>query len=226
MAANLSHAHLMDRVYRHQRHVYDATRKYYLIGRDPMIAGLRPPPGGSVLEIGCGTGRNLVLAAKRYPDAAFFGIDISRQMLATAAHAVERAGQRGRIRLACADASRFDPVTTFGKTGFDRIFLSYAVSMIGEWRAVIAAAIEHLAPGGDLHIVDFGDCDGLPRWFKRGLYTWLRWYHVTPRPDLFLACRAMAAPSGAESEDIRLYRGFAWIAIVRRSPHEAPPERA
>ena len=27
-------AGLMDRMYRHQRHFYDATRKFYLLGRD------------------------------------------------------------------------------------------------------------------------------------------------------------------------------------------------
>src|SRR5258708_18239441 len=30
---------LMKRIYRHQRHCYDFTRKYYLLGRDPLIAG-------------------------------------------------------------------------------------------------------------------------------------------------------------------------------------------
>ncbi len=58
---------LMDRVYRHQRHVYDLTRKHYLLGRDHLIDRLEPPAGGHVLELGCGTGRNLIAAAKRYP---------------------------------------------------------------------------------------------------------------------------------------------------------------
>ena len=35
-----NHAALMDGVYRWQRHVYDVTRKYYLLGRDRMIEGL------------------------------------------------------------------------------------------------------------------------------------------------------------------------------------------
>lgn len=39
----VDHANLMDRIYRRQRHFYDATRKYYLLGRDPMIAGLAVP---------------------------------------------------------------------------------------------------------------------------------------------------------------------------------------
>ena len=46
------HGVLMDRVYRHQRHVYDLTRKCYLVGRDRMIAEHAPRdvvahPGGS-----------------------------------------------------------------------------------------------------------------------------------------------------------------------------------
>ena len=37
----------MDGTYRWQRHIYDITRKYYLLGRDGLIADLAPPSGGS-----------------------------------------------------------------------------------------------------------------------------------------------------------------------------------
>ncbi|TIQ66810.1 MAG: SAM-dependent methyltransferase, partial [Mesorhizobium sp.] len=33
----------MDGVYRWQRHIYDLTRKYYLLGRDRLISGLEVP---------------------------------------------------------------------------------------------------------------------------------------------------------------------------------------
>ncbi|MEI9924051.1 MAG: class I SAM-dependent methyltransferase [Bradyrhizobium sp.] len=69
----------MNRMYRRQRHIYDGTRRYYLLGRDQLISGLQPGAGASVLEIGCGTGRNLVLAGRLYPDARFFGIDVSTE---------------------------------------------------------------------------------------------------------------------------------------------------
>jgi S-adenosylmethionine-diacylgycerolhomoserine-N-methlytransferase len=216
MTAQLSHGGLMDRVYRRQRHVYDATRRYYLLGRDPMIAGLKPPNGGSVLEIGCGTGRNLVKAAQLYPQAMFHGIDISQEMLATAGKSVAAAQLQGQIRLACADASRFDPAKIFGRDSFDRIFISYAVSMIPEWQAVMRDAVAHLAPGGELHIVDFGDQRELPAWFRAALYKWLEWYHVTPRRDLFEISAEIAGSFGATVEARRLYRGFAWISIIRR----------
>ena len=215
MATEIEHARLMDGIYRHQRHFYDATRKFYLLGRDPMIAGLRPPAGGSVLEIGCGTGRNLVKAARRYPDARFFGIDISREMLETAGHAISAAGCRDRTRLAYADAAGFDAERAFGIPAFDRIFISYAVSMIPQWRSVIANAAARLAPGGELHIVDFGDLAGLPRWSKAALYAWLHWYHVTPRPDLFATGAETAQRLGGSHEERRLYRGFAWVSVIR-----------
>ena len=211
----IDHAGLMDRVYRHQRHFYDATRKYYLIGRDPMLAGLNVPTGGSVLEIGCGTGRNLVKAAELYPKAQFFGIDISHEMLATAGKAVVKASIESKTRLALADAAQFDPQKTFGVEKFDRIFISYAVSMIPSWQAVIANAVSCLSPGGALHIVDFGDLRDLPGLAKSALYTWLRWYHVTPRATLFSACADVASRHDCVSEDQRLYRGFTWIAIIR-----------
>lgn len=217
MTAALDHGGLMDRVYRRQRHLYDATRKFYLLGRDSMLEGLSPPGGGSILEIGCGTGRNLVKAARLYPSASLFGIDISREMLATAGISISSAGLKGRIRIACSDAALFDPEKTFGRRTFDRIFISYAVSMIPEWRAVMRAAARHLAPSGELHVVDFGDQDGLPGWFRTALYRWLGWFHVTPRGDLFELGASLAQEAGGTAEARSLHRGFAWIATVKRT---------
>jgi S-adenosylmethionine-diacylgycerolhomoserine-N-methlytransferase len=215
MTASVDHGGLMDRVYGRQRHIYDATRKYYLLGRDPMIEGLKPGDGAAVLEIGCGTGRNLIRAAHLYPRAHFHGIDISVSMLETAGASVAAAGLHGRIRLAHADAARFDPGKVFGRRSFDRIFISYAVSMIPGWQSVMREALGHLAPGGELHVVDFGDQRGLPGWFRSALRTWLRWYHVTPRTDLFQVSEDIAAGQGAAAEARSLYRGFAWISIIR-----------
>ena len=65
-----SHGGLMDAIYRNQRHIYDATRKYYLLGRDRLIAGLDAPDEAKVLEAACGTGRNLVVAAGALPEGA------------------------------------------------------------------------------------------------------------------------------------------------------------
>src|SRR5271163_945163 len=80
----------MDRMYRRQRHIYDFTRKFYLLGRDRLIDGLAPPTGARVLEVGCGTGRNLIRAARRHPAIRGYGVDISEEMLSTARVRIER----------------------------------------------------------------------------------------------------------------------------------------
>jgi S-adenosylmethionine-diacylgycerolhomoserine-N-methlytransferase len=87
-------AQRMNRMYRFQRHIYDATRRYYLLGRKTLISGLVPPPGGTVLEIGCGTGWNLIEIARTYPDASLYGFDVSEVMLETASRKIAKAGLR------------------------------------------------------------------------------------------------------------------------------------
>jgi S-adenosylmethionine-diacylgycerolhomoserine-N-methlytransferase len=207
---------LMNRIYRHQRYIYNATRKYYLLGRDRLIADLGARDGARVLEIGCGTGRNLILAARTFPRARCFGIDLSTEMLATATGAISRAGLASRIRVAQGDATQFDPIALFGTNQFDRIFISYSLSMIPPWQSVVDKAIAHLAPGGELRIVDFGGQDRLPVLFRRLLWRWLRAFHVTPRDNLESVLRARAAAAGATLTFTRPYRGYAQYAVMSR----------
>lgn len=203
----------MNRIYRRQRHIYDATRKYFLLGRDRLIAGLDAGAGDHVLEIGCGTGRNLILAARRYPAARFYGIDVSTEMLATAFEAIDRAGLAGSIRVAHADATAFDPAALFGVARFERVFLSYSLSMIPRWTSVLDGAVALLAPGGELHIVDFGGQGGLPALFRAGLRQWLDAFHVTPRDELERELRARAG--NAAVTVMRPYRDYAQLARLK-----------
>ncbi|ANT52567.1 class I SAM-dependent methyltransferase [Mesorhizobium amorphae] len=211
-----SHAELMDGVYRWQRHIYDLTRKYYLLGRDQMIAGLDVPPGGTVLELGCGTGRNIVLAARRYPDARFFGLDISTEMLETARASIAREGLSDRVALARGDATDFDANGLFGIESFDRIFVSYSLSMIPGWEKTVSAALAALAPGGSLHVVDFGQQEGLPGWFRTLLRGWLRKFHVAPRESLRDVLESESERTGSTFRFRTLYRGYAWLAVIRQ----------
>lgn len=206
----------MDAIYRWQVGIYDATRKFYLLGRDDLIAGLQPPPGGTVLEVGCGTGRNLIIAARRYPDVRFFGFDVSPVMLAEARRVVARAGLSDRIRLAQADAARFDPLTTFAREGFDRVFCSYTLSMIPPWEAALGRAVAVLQPGGSLHIVDFGGQSRLPATFRAVLRAWLGQFHVTPRDGLAGRLEQIAAEQGLALRIGRPFRDYAVHAVATR----------
>jgi S-adenosylmethionine-diacylgycerolhomoserine-N-methlytransferase len=213
-----SHAAAMDRIYRWQGAVYDVTRKHYLLGRDRLIAELAPPPGAHVLEIGCGTGRNLVRAARLYPQAHFCGIDISRAMLARAAKSVRRAGLQDRIVLAQGDATSFDAQSLFGVAHFERVFCSYTLSMIPPWQAALAHAACVVAPGGELAVVDFGRMERLPRWFKAAMKTWLAKFSVSPRASLG---DAMAKLEGFALGSHDLYRGYAHYSVAEKASIKA-----
>ena len=217
MSDTVAMSDLMDRIYRRQRHLYDSTRKYYLLGRDRLIERLSPPAGSRVLEIGCGTARNLVAAAGAYPQAAFYGIDISEEMLDTARAKVAREGLASRIFLSGADATRFDPAILFGVPGFSRIFLSYSLSMIPAWREALAQALARLSPGGELHVVDFGGQEELPRWFRHGLRHWLARFHVDPRDGLEAELVDLERHAGKLLTFERPYRGYAQYAVFRRA---------
>jgi S-adenosylmethionine-diacylgycerolhomoserine-N-methlytransferase len=180
-----AHAGLMDRVYRRQRHIYDLTRKYYLFGRDQLIAGLALQPGEALVEVGCGTARNLIAIARRYPGSRLFGLDASEAMLTTARTAVRRAGLEDRILLAQGLAEELSP-DRFGAQAFDRVMFSYSLSMIPDWRGALAAGFGALSSEGVLHVVDFGDLTGLGQIGEQAMRAWLRIFHVTPRVEFLV----------------------------------------
>lgn len=200
----------MDAIYAWQRHIYDATRKYFLFGRDWLIATLDVPVGGTVLEVGCGTGRNLIQVARRYPTARLFGFDISDAMLTTARANVIRAGLGERISLKQADATSFEAEALFGEAQFDRVFFSYTLSMIPNWKAALQQGVN--ATNGSAHVVDFGQQEGLPRAFKSVLFAWLDSFDVEPRAKLPEFLQTL----GLKAQFQPLYRGYAWSAVLSR----------
>jgi S-adenosylmethionine-diacylgycerolhomoserine-N-methlytransferase len=212
-------AALMDRIYGWQRPIYNLTRKYYLLGRDRLLAELAPPAGGTVMELGCGTARNLILAARRHPHARFFGIDISSEMLAEARKAIAKAGLEQRISVAQGDATCFDTLDLFGVATFDRVFLSYAVSMIPDWPKAIEAGANVLArDGGRLSVVDFGRMDAYPGVLRAPLRAWLAAFHVSPRDGIETALETTAKTLGGTVDCRSLFGGYAVYVMLARVP--------
>lgn len=187
------HAEAMDRIYRTQRRFYDLTRKYYLFGRDRLIEDLHLESGETLAEIGCGTARNLIAIARRYPGARLYGLDASSEMLKTAEAALRRAGLSDWVTLTQGYGETLSP-QTFDKP-LNHILFSYSLSMIPGWRAALIAAGRSLAPGGSVHVVDFGDLKGLPGPAEGLLRSWLRKFQVVPRDELLQALEAEPAIS-------------------------------
>jgi S-adenosylmethionine-diacylgycerolhomoserine-N-methlytransferase len=204
-----NHATAMDRMYRWQRHIYDVTRRYYLLGRNQMLQGLNAKDGQSILEIGCGTGRNLKIANDLFPNCSFYGLDISEEMLKSA-----RANLGAKVRLAQGDATDFNPQTIFGSQKFDRIYFSYTLSMVPHWKQALNHALGFLSDGGQLHIVDFGQCENLPVTARKIVFRWLKLFDVTPRADLRVTLEELI---GNRKHQLQVYQsptGYVWRTIV------------
>jgi len=205
----------MDRMYRFQRHFYDFTRKYYLLGRDQLLDQMKVKPGDRVLEVGCGTARNLIKLARRHRDSLFYGVDASAAMLETA-HSKAHSAGLANIELRTALADTFTYEDTFGLEGpFDKIFFSFSISMIPAWREAIENALANLRPGGRLYIVDFSDLLGLPRSFRRSLEWWLGKFGVTYWDGLEPFLRSLPERPNITAAEIRpLFRRYSFIAEI------------
>ena len=211
-AVHADAADRMERMYRWQRHLYDASRKYYLWGRDRLIDELALGPAETLLEAGCGTARNLVAIAERYPGARLYGFDAAEAMLEVGRAKVGAAGLDGRIRLAFGLAGDGRERERFERArGFDRVVFSYSLSMFDDPAAAIASAHAALAPGGRLHVVDFGLMTGLPAPLRAVLRRWLASFHVTPSDVPRATLATLAERTGAPLDVRDLAGGYAQL---------------
>lgn len=207
----------MDRMYRYQRYFYDLTRKYYLLGRDKLLAEMEIKDGENILEAGCGTGRNLIILAEKYPQASFFGLDASAEMLKTAQSKIDAKNLKNiTLKTALADDFAFDKIFNLQEK-FDAVFFSYAVSIIPPWRESIENALENLKPGKTLYIVDFYDQANLPRWFRKLLQGWLRQFHVKYPEELLPFLENLEKQGRGKLTVKPLYRRYSLIAEFQKT---------
>ncbi|HQU84075.1 MAG TPA: class I SAM-dependent methyltransferase [Pyrinomonadaceae bacterium] len=202
----------MDKMYRYQRYFYDLTRKYYLLGRDKLIAEMKIAEGENVLEIGCGTARNLIILAQKYPKTNFFGLDASAEMLKTAQAKIDAKNIKNiTLRTALADDFTFDKTFELGEK-FDAAFFSYAVSIIPPWKESIENALENLQSGKTLYIVDFYDQKALPNWFRKLLTSWLKQFHVKHPEELIPFLESLEKKLVGKLTVKPLYKRYSLIA--------------
>ncbi len=207
----------MDRMYRYQRYFYDATRKYYLLGRDKLISEMNVKPKENVLEIGCGTGRNLIILARKNPNANFFGLDASAEMLKSAQTKVDRL-KIENIHLETALADNFNFNKTFDLSDkFDTCYFSYSISMIPTWKESIANCLENLKSGRSFYIVDFYDQKDLPKWFRKILKGWLRQFHVRFWGDLMPHLEELEKQGLGKLSVKSIYKSYSFIAEFKKS---------
>ncbi|MEX2571693.1 MAG: class I SAM-dependent methyltransferase [Gemmatimonadota bacterium] len=172
-----SHRRFLNAYYGKVKHVYDATRKYYLFGRDRALDVLLTEAWATLVEVGPGTGRNLARMRRMRRSARYGGIEASDAMLEVARQRCPWAS----IIHGFAEEADFESVLG---TRPQRILFSYCLSMVQDQARAVANARDSLAAGGRITIVDFGDMSTLPG-FAPAMRRFLGSFHVAP-PDLDL----------------------------------------
>jgi S-adenosylmethionine-diacylgycerolhomoserine-N-methlytransferase len=189
LARMAQHRSFLNRYYGISRSFYDASRKYFLFGRDLALRELLAESWSTLIEVGPGTGRNLRLLRRRRPDAVYGGIEPCDAMRE---HARERAPW---IKLVDAFAEDADYASVLGRPP-DRILFSYCLSMVGDPRASLARAVGSLADGGEVVVVDFAGMGGLPRGARAAVRSFLEAFHVHPLDQGALGREPAAQRSG------------------------------
>jgi len=119
----------------------------------PELGGLpaRLAAGGTVLEVGCGTGNLLMQLAKAFPEARCVGVDIDPDGLAVAGRRIAEAGLGERVQVR---HGAIGEVMSPGSA--DAIVMVEVLHEIGQAirPQVIRECAAALAPGGWLVIVD------------------------------------------------------------------------
>jgi ubiquinone/menaquinone biosynthesis C-methylase UbiE len=117
--------------------------------RRAAVEALDLSAGGRVLEIGCGSGRNLPMLADAVgPSGRVYGVDVSTEMLDRAQRLIDRR-QWSNVELRVEDAARLTAPDQLDGVLFG---LSYAI--LPEPRITLEAAWRLLRPGGRLVIVE------------------------------------------------------------------------
>ena len=134
--------------------LYDPLQ--WLLGGDalkrPLVEQAALAPGLRVLDIGCGTGSLTLLIKRLHPEVEVAGLDPDPKALAIAKRKAERAG------LAIQFERGFSDPLPYPDACFERVFSSLMFHHLtqDEKTATLREVRRVLAPGGSLHLLDFG----------------------------------------------------------------------
>ncbi len=130
---------------------------------------LQVKEGGTVLEIGFGTGHSVLALAKSVGESGMvYGIDISPRMLEITQSRIDRNDLSDRVTLTYGDAVQLPFAAEF----FDDVFMSFTLELFDtpEIPTVLSECRRVLKIGGRICVVSLSK-KGEPNWI-RDLYEW------------------------------------------------------
>jgi len=147
--------------------------------RPRAVARLNLKSGDRVLEVGCGTGRNLPFLTQAVgPDGHVYGIDISDGMLVKASEACDKNGWTN-VTLIRADAADYELPEPVDGAIFS---LSYAV--MRDRKQALRNAWRQLKPGGRMVMLDAKVLSGFLGRKTHGLLSLILRLTVLGNPDV------------------------------------------
>ncbi|HXG85458.1 MAG TPA: class I SAM-dependent methyltransferase [Pyrinomonadaceae bacterium] len=189
-----------------------------MFGRDELLRQMSVQPGESVLEVGCGTGRNLLKLSRLAPNAKLYGLDAADEMLKMAAAKFDAHNKQKEIVLRQGLAEEFSFRETFRlDEPFDKIFISYSLSMFPQWREALLSSLENLKAGGDLYVVDFWDAVGLPKLFNDLRIWWLELFKVRYRTEFLEFLKELQTEGAGKYTVTSVGTSYAFIAHFQKS---------
>jgi S-adenosylmethionine-diacylgycerolhomoserine-N-methlytransferase len=152
------------RHYKKDASIYDFNRRFFLFGRNRLINKIaKTLIPSSILEIGCGTGVNLIKLNKLFPSSSITGLDVSPEMLNVARKKISGYANITLIN------EMFDQHTSLPT--FDLILCSYTASTVPNLAIFLSAIATHLTNQGHFACVDFHSCNNVlfERWISHSI---------------------------------------------------------
>jgi demethylmenaquinone methyltransferase/2-methoxy-6-polyprenyl-1,4-benzoquinol methylase len=178
------------------------------------ISELNLKDGDIVVDVGCGTGLNFPLLYQAAgPHGLIIGVDLSDAML-TQARKTAEANHWANVQLECADASQFK-----FPPRVDAVLSTYALTLVSDPGRVVSNAIEALAPGGRLVVLDMAWPRYCPLWWRHILF-FLRSYGVTT--DVLRRCPWETVHRAMEDHLSNVTRRKFWFGFFYLASGAAP----
>ena len=172
-----THAERLESFYGSQAGDYDSFRSRMLHGRRELIESIAFPSGGVWVDLGAGTGENVVHAGDQAAGLKEIHlVDLSPSLLSVASER-SRSMSLPNLSTHLADATKF----TTGDGTADVVTFSYSLTMIPDWFEAVRNAERMLKPGGTIAVTDFyvsrkyaADEHRQHGWLRRAF--WTHWF--------------------------------------------------
>jgi ubiquinone/menaquinone biosynthesis C-methylase UbiE len=185
--------------------------------RPRAVERLDLKPGDRVLEVGCGTGRNLAFLSRAVgPDGRVYGIDISEGMLAIARSACEKYALTN-VTLIRSDASEYELPERVDGAIFS---LSYAV--MRDRKQALRNAWRQLKPGGRIVMLDAKTLSGFVGRTTHRLLSLILRLTVLGNPDLNQVADVRELTGRVEVENLQFGTYFVARAVKPISAVQPP----